>query len=243
MQANDDRELRVITDKALSLLISMSGGDSHYVDRKFKKGLANQRSEMTIVAAYNGITNLSDQGGIAAGRIIFLPTTQSFLGRENRQLKDQLKAELPGILNWAIDGYRKLLEDGRFHQTTEGQRAADEFATSTDPIREFADEYISKESDGGNSKHSSVALIYDAFRMHCLNSGIKDPPRKSNFKASLKLHLGKLESENLVDWHLRDEPGQSGSAKCKCYRDVWMNKPGYALADCYRRKFGDSNLT
>ncbi len=45
-------------------------------------------------------------------RIRLVPFTQSFEGREDRQLKDKLLIELPGVLNWALEGLRKFGEDG-----------------------------------------------------------------------------------------------------------------------------------
>jgi phage/plasmid-associated DNA primase len=35
---------------------------------------------------------------------------ESFEGRENENLTDELLTELPGILNWAIEGWRRLRE-------------------------------------------------------------------------------------------------------------------------------------
>jgi putative DNA primase/helicase len=45
-------------------------------------------------------------------RIHLIPFTQKFEGRENKQLKDQLRSELPGILNWIITGARIWLTEG-----------------------------------------------------------------------------------------------------------------------------------
>ncbi len=45
-------------------------------------------------------------------RIYLIPFTNSFEGREKKQLKDQLRDELPGILNWMIKGTRRWLEQG-----------------------------------------------------------------------------------------------------------------------------------
>ena len=45
-------------------------------------------------------------------RIHLIPFTQRFEGRENKQLKDQLREELPGILNWIVDGAGLWLRDG-----------------------------------------------------------------------------------------------------------------------------------
>lgn len=45
-------------------------------------------------------------------RVRLIPFTVSFVGREDRGLEDKLRAELSGILNWAIRGYRMYLEEG-----------------------------------------------------------------------------------------------------------------------------------
>ena len=45
-------------------------------------------------------------------RIHLIPFTQTFEGRENKTLKDQLREELPGILNWIIEGARIWLSKG-----------------------------------------------------------------------------------------------------------------------------------
>ena len=50
-------------------------------------------------------------------RIFLIPFTQCFVGRENKQLKDQLREELPGILNWVIAGTGMWLREGLSHPT------------------------------------------------------------------------------------------------------------------------------
>jgi putative DNA primase/helicase len=45
-------------------------------------------------------------------RIHLIPFTQNFQGHEDKTLKDRLRDELPGILNWAIEGVRMWLRDG-----------------------------------------------------------------------------------------------------------------------------------
>ena len=48
--------------------------------------------------------------------MILLRLTHSWLGREDTRLTDRLLAELPGILLWAIEGWRRLRERGCFVQ-------------------------------------------------------------------------------------------------------------------------------
>jgi putative DNA primase/helicase len=45
-------------------------------------------------------------------RVRLIPFTQTFAGREDRQLKDKLREEGAGILNWAIEGCRRWQRDG-----------------------------------------------------------------------------------------------------------------------------------
>lgn len=45
-------------------------------------------------------------------RILLIPFTQNFAGREDKQLDKKLEAELPGILNWILEGLRVWHEQG-----------------------------------------------------------------------------------------------------------------------------------
>jgi putative DNA primase/helicase len=46
-------------------------------------------------------------------RLVLIPFTQNFDGREDKQLERKLiEKELPGILNWALEGLRKWKDEG-----------------------------------------------------------------------------------------------------------------------------------
>jgi hypothetical protein len=47
-------------------------------------------------------------------RLLTLRTTRSFGGKEDIALTDKLLKELPGILNWAIEGWKRLHSRGHF---------------------------------------------------------------------------------------------------------------------------------
>ena len=46
-----------------------------------------------------------------------LRTHKSFVGHEDIRLTNRLLEELPGILNWALEGWKRLHERGRFEDT------------------------------------------------------------------------------------------------------------------------------
>jgi putative DNA primase/helicase len=60
----------------------------------------------------NELPRFSDSSGALAGRFVILRMTESFYGKEDTGLTQRLLAELPGILNWAIEGWHRLRERG-----------------------------------------------------------------------------------------------------------------------------------
>jgi putative DNA primase/helicase len=69
-------------------------------------------------------------------RIHLIPFTQSFEGRENKQLKDELRKELPGILNWIIAGTALWLRDGLNPPNTV-KAATEAYRRESDPLTPF----------------------------------------------------------------------------------------------------------
>jgi putative DNA primase/helicase len=63
--------------------------------------------------------------------------TESFFGKEDLGLIDKLLAELPGILNWSLKGWRRLQERGRFVQPASGMDAIEELEALGSPVGTF----------------------------------------------------------------------------------------------------------
>jgi putative DNA primase/helicase len=69
--------------------------------------------------------------------MLILQMTNSFLGREDRTLDGRLRAELPGILNWALDGLDRLTERGRFTVPKSSDDATALMADLASPMSAF----------------------------------------------------------------------------------------------------------
>jgi len=78
--------------------------------------------------------------GALAGRFILLMTTKSFLGKEDTEWSKRLRLELPGILNWALDGLDRLTERGHFVQSASAREAVEDLMRLTSPITAFIEE-------------------------------------------------------------------------------------------------------
>ena len=69
----------------------------------------------------NELPKFPDQSGAMATRPLVFRFTESFLGREDKALDAKLEAELPGILLWAIEGWKRLRKRGHFLQPKPGR--------------------------------------------------------------------------------------------------------------------------
>ncbi|MGH7174897.1 MAG: primase-like DNA-binding domain-containing protein, partial [Minisyncoccia bacterium] len=68
------------------------------------------------------------------------PFVVSFIGREDRGLTEKLLTELPGILNWALDGLARLRARGRFEEPAVSLEAKTRMLYQSDPVRGFIEE-------------------------------------------------------------------------------------------------------
>ena len=104
-------------------LLSITGEDMLTVDRKFRdRGTGKLPTRFVVLS--NELPRFHDSSGAIANRLLILQMTESFLGREDRTLDDRLRAELPGILAWALEGLDRLLRNGRFTVPRSSEDAA-----------------------------------------------------------------------------------------------------------------------
>lgn len=94
-------------------LLSISGEDLITVDLKFKEPWSGRLPTRFAILS-NELPKFRDSSGAIANRLLILQMTNSFLGKEDRTLDDRLAAELPGILNWSLEGLDRLVSAGRF---------------------------------------------------------------------------------------------------------------------------------
>jgi putative DNA primase/helicase len=111
-------------------LLSLSGEDMLTVDRKYKEPWTGTLPTRIMILS-NEVPRFTDSSAAIADRFVILRMTQSWLGRENTRLTGSLLEELPGILNWALDGLARLDQRGRF---AEPGSSADAKATLRDVV-------------------------------------------------------------------------------------------------------------
>jgi len=92
---------------------------------------------------------------------------ESFLGRENHGLLDELLPDLPGILNWAIAGWRRLAERGHFSLPKASSDAMRDLADLASPISAF----VRDECELNPNASIPKAQLFEAWRRSCASRG------------------------------------------------------------------------
>lgn len=163
------KQLAIVSDMRLSSrtdeaavaenLLRITGEDRVSVNRKHRSAL-----EVTLRARFVVMTNevpkFADRSGALVSRFIVLPMRQSFFGREDSGLTPALMAELPGILNWAMEGWRRVRANGRITQPEGGRDVALQMTDLASPIPAFVREWC----EVGGEHRVAKDHLFSAFR-------------------------------------------------------------------------------
>jgi putative DNA primase/helicase len=124
--------LQVLTER----LLAISGEDGLAVRRKYLPDWVGALPSRFLIMA-NKLPTMADVSGALASRFIILQMMISFYGREDLELQVKLLPELPGILNWALDGLVRLTARGRFQQPASAAQLVENFGDLASPFRVF----------------------------------------------------------------------------------------------------------
>jgi putative DNA primase/helicase len=124
------------TSQIVERLLSVSGEDVLTIDRKFRDPWTGTLTTRLFVIS-NELPRFGDASGAIANRFVMLMLTTSWLGRENTALTGELLPELPGILNWALDGLERLRVAGRFTEPPSSRDAIIALQDLVSPIAAF----------------------------------------------------------------------------------------------------------
>jgi len=117
-------------------LLSISGEDTMTVARKYLRAWTG-RLPTRLGILTNELPALTDGSGALASRFLVMLFTKSFYDNEDPALTRKLIAESSGILNWAIEGYRRLNQRGHFIQPKSAIEARDEIEMLAAPVKAF----------------------------------------------------------------------------------------------------------
>jgi P4 family phage/plasmid primase-like protien len=202
---------------ALERIKSITGNDVLSVNRK-NKGIINARIPAKLVLVANQHPKFLDESGALAARELLLIFRNSFRGKEDRELRSKLAAELPGIANWAMEGLRRLRDSGgKFTIGAEGKAASRELAESQSPALRFARDCLIVTGDPDDFEGlPEVYERYEQWASFVESLGSREKRNRDDFKSDL---VAALTSRGVVyerrRWHDPSKPETRRAARVR----------------------------
>jgi putative DNA primase/helicase len=161
-------------------LLCISGEDTLTIDRKNITSVT-LKLPTRFMFLTNEFPRLTDSSGALAGRFVILRLTESYYGREDILLTDRLLAELPGILNWSIEGWRRLHERGHFVVPASVRDVVQEIEDLSSPVAAF----VREQCVVGPGHRVPVDVLYDAWKGWCEIEGRQAVTTRQTFGRDL----------------------------------------------------------
>lgn len=153
-----------------SLLLKISAGDPVPVNRKQLPILNNCRLTTRIALLTNELPRIPDAAGALANRFVILESTVSFLDREDVGLFEAIRTtDMPGVLNWALEGRVRLYRNGRFTTTQSGRDALASLEKLQAPVRAFVEDECELQPGATIEKQ----VLYQRYGHWCGQQGLR----------------------------------------------------------------------
>lgn len=148
-----------------------------------------------LIFSVNELPKINDTTPGLYRRFIIVPFDRSFQANPDLGLEAKLTEELPGILNWAVEGLKMLRAEGRFNETQRNRDMMTVFKSDNSPVVEFLNTIYEASPEGQEEQFAvPVAELYSQYREYCFSHGYK-PKALAGF--SRELFNSNIEGFNL----------------------------------------------
>lgn len=208
------KPLAVISDARLSgkdggqvveRLLTISGEDTIDIDRKYRQPWTGKLPTRLMVLT-NELPHFGDSSGVIARRFIVLNMTVSWLGKEDPTLTDRLTAEMPGIINWALEGLARLGRTGRITEPA----ASRETVISMQDIASPTSAFVRERCTTGPACSIPVDVLWTIWRQWAEDNGVKAIGTKQLFGRNLLSVVPQLNRARPRDEYGRQIPTYTG---------------------------------
>lgn len=177
-----------ITSRALvadGIFKALTSGD--HVTAEFKnRDPFDFRFTGKLIFSCNDLPPCNDRTSAYYNRLLIIDYKKSFKDSPEKDsgLKwpnSKFKDELPGILNWAIQGLKRLNARGKFEITEEMTALIEKYQTENSSVRLFVDSQCDLNQQGA----VPVGMLFDEYKKFCESSNYR-PLSKINFGKELR---------------------------------------------------------
>jgi P4 family phage/plasmid primase-like protien len=150
------KALNVITELSADALIADGGfktlvstEEPVLIDAKYREPIMYTPTAKHMIST-NALPRLNDHTMGTFNRLLIIPFTRVIAeANQDRDLQAKLAAELPGILRWAVEGARLLVESkGRWPDVAAAMAVLQQYKDEINPIRQFMSERLYRAESG-----------------------------------------------------------------------------------------------
>jgi P4 family phage/plasmid primase-like protien len=144
-------------------------GDLIQADEKFKKPFSF-RPVAKHIFSMNEIPLFIDKTHALKRRVIVVTFNQVFADeKQDKYLEDKLAEELPGILNWCLDGLERVMKSQKLTVSESMEEDKERFFKYLDPFLWF----IEEKCDFGEEHVVGRQHLYHVYQQWCAFSGVR----------------------------------------------------------------------
>lgn len=147
-----------------SMFKIMTGGDAAYAEKKFTHGY-NFVNYAKLIYSANRVPKSPDETDAFMRRWVFIIFPNQFLDNADRSLLKKLvsQEELSGLLNFALEGQKRLFENGKFTGEEDIKAIREMYIRSSDPVKAFIMDCLEVKPDHFMIK----SVLYNTYKEYC----------------------------------------------------------------------------
>jgi putative DNA primase/helicase len=143
-------------------ILKITGNDKLSVGKKYTNAVQT-KLDVRVMLLTNSLPRMTDDTQAFFSRFLIIRLHKSFLGAEDTTLLNKFKDELPGIANWAMQGYRDLVANGAFSEPQSSKDISKDWYKNSNPLEQFIDESC-KVVDINNDNFESSDAIFASYK-------------------------------------------------------------------------------
>ena len=194
--ANIRADLDTDTVENIGFFKELAAGDTIRAERKYEHPFRFQVTQKQLYAA-NEVPDLAHEDDAFHERWIHVQLPETVPDDErDEHLDNRLTTddELSGVLNWALEGYARLMRQGGFSDERSIDGKKDIWRSQGDSIDQFVDAVLEVDSDTETPKSN----VYDAYREFCDDFDLQPEPQQ-NLTTRLKREHGIRQRRPVID--------------------------------------------
>jgi putative DNA primase/helicase len=183
--ANIAPEVGDLKSVAEGYLKQFTAGDRMHFDRKNLAPIEG-RPTARLVLATNNRPAFSDRSSGLWRRMLVVPFNVTIpTERQDKAIEEKLKAQLPGIFNWAVEGEKRRRRQGGFTQSTVVSETVNDYRQEMNPAGQFLTEWVEVDAEG----RVPSGDLYTKYRGWCEANGY-EPLSSRVFGREVKRKFG-----------------------------------------------------